>query len=46
VRDDGSQAGVKKEVLSGISGIGVAPPDVDTLGRSGGLKGHRADFFI
>ena len=40
VRDDGSQAGVNEEVLSGI---GVAPPEVDTSGI--GSKGRRADFI-
>ena len=45
VRDDGSQAGVDEEVRSGI---GVAPPEVDTPGIGacgGGLKNRRADFI-
>ena len=44
MRDDGSQAGVNEEVQSGI---GVAPPEVDTPGIGacgGGLKNRRADF--
>jgi hypothetical protein len=36
VRDNGSQAGVKEEVRSGI---GVAPPEV------GSLKGRCSDFI-
>jgi hypothetical protein len=45
VRDDGSQAGVNEEVWSGI---GVAPPKLDTsgIGACGeGRKGWRADFI-
>ena len=45
MRDDGSQAGVDEEVWSGI---GVAPPEVDTSGIStcgGSPKNRRADFI-
>jgi hypothetical protein len=45
VRDNGSQAGVKEEVRSGI---GVAPPEVDTPGIGacvGSLKGRCSDFI-
>jgi hypothetical protein len=43
VRDDGSQAGVEEEVRSGI---GVAPPEVDTSGIGGGPNNRRADFIL
>jgi hypothetical protein len=45
VRDDGSQAGVDEEVGSGI---GVAPPEVDTPGIGGGPTGNNRciDFIV
>ena len=43
MRDSGFQAGVNEEVWSGI---GVAPPEVDTPGIGGGSpKGWHADFI-
>ena len=42
------QAGVNKELESGLSGIGVALPQVDPAGISafgGGPKGWLADFI-
>ena len=45
MRDVGSQAGVEEEVWSGM---GVAPPEVDTpgIGVSGeGLKSRHADLI-
>jgi len=45
VRDDGSQAGVDEEVRSGI---GVAPPEIDTpgIGACGGSPKNRCVDFI
>lgn len=42
MRDNGSQAGVDEEVRSGI---GVAPPEVDTTGTGACGGGLKVDFI-